>query len=378
MAWRRLACVSVTFLLMGVLPRTALAAAPLSDAGPLLQEMGKQIQDQSLPTTERLQIIGVFGAWATAQVVPPLLAALKDPKPEIREAAAQALGWRGNKEAVQGLRERVESPDEVAAVKAAAVRSLGRIGDASVRPLVIALTRDPDTSIRQAAVWSVALGLLVDPTDQTGYLIEVAEDRKEKGQVRADAIRTLVQKGKEERVVNSLMGILEHEPRLKVELPSPQPTQDQIVYLRYTQANDVPAWAAGALGALDARVALPLLLKAAEDPQDYFLRLMALDSLVTWNVPEAFPVYVGRLEDPLQELRLAALAGLEKLGDPRGVDPVLAHLNDSNPTVRARVVTVLASLGGSKVRPQLEALDEKEIAPEVLQALEAALKQPAR
>src|SRR5262245_44052107 len=107
MLWRRVVRASVIFLLLGVVPRVAAMAAPLSDAGPLLQEMGKQIEDQSKPVEERLQVIATFGAWGTAQVRPPLLAALKDPKPEIREAAAQALGWRGNNEAVQGLRELV-------------------------------------------------------------------------------------------------------------------------------------------------------------------------------------------------------------------------------------------------------------------------------
>src|SRR5262249_13919138 len=259
-------------------------------------------------------------------------------------------------QAVGPLRERVEDPKEVPEVKAAAVRSLGIIGDRSVRPLVVALTRDPDAAIRQAAAWSLALGPMADPGDQVGYLIQVAEGQQARGQGRNAAIRALVKAGREERIVASLLKILEHEPRVKVALPSPQPTQEQLVLLRYTQANDVPAWAAGALGALDARAALPVMLKSAEDPNDYFLRMMALDSLVAWNVPEAFPVYVNRLEDPLQEIRLVAMAGMERLGDPRGVDPLLLQLSDQNPRVRARAVSTLAALAGPKVRPQLEAL----------------------
>ena len=378
MAWRFLMCLAVVLLLMSPLPRPVVAVTPLSNAEPLLRDMAKQLEDRSRPTADRIQIIRAFGEWGTDQVRPPLVAALKDPEPEIREAAAQALGRQGNNEAVGPLRERVEDPKEVAAVKAAAVRSLGVIGDRSVRPLVVGLTRDPDSAIRAAAFWSLALGSLVDPADQVGYLIQVAENGQERAQVRNDAIRAMVKAGKEERIVQALERILEHEPRLKVAMPSPQPTQEQIVFLRYTQANDVPAWAAGALGALDARTALPLILKSAEDPNDYFLRLMSINSLVTWNVPEAFPVYVRRLEDPLQEARLSAMIGLERLGDPKGVDPLLAQLSDPNPKVRAMAVTTLASLAGRKVRPQLEALDEKELDPEVLRALEIALSPPAR
>src|SRR5262249_48314319 len=148
---------------------------PLSSAEPILGEMSRQLEDQSLPAAERLGIIKVFGEWATAQVRPPLVVALKDPRPEIREAAARALGWAGNNEAVPALRERVEAQDETTRVKAAATRSLGRIGDRSVRGLVTVLTRDPEASIREAAVWSVALGSLTDPGDRTSYLIQFAE-----------------------------------------------------------------------------------------------------------------------------------------------------------------------------------------------------------
>jgi HEAT repeat protein len=140
------------------------------------------------------------------------VAVLKDPSPEIREAAARALGWPGNDEAVPALRERVEAPGEAAAVKAAAVTSFGRIGDRSVRALVITATADPEASIREAALSSLALGALVDPADRTVYLIRLAEDRAVDAQSRADAVQALA-KVKDERVVEALVRILESEPR---------------------------------------------------------------------------------------------------------------------------------------------------------------------
>lgn len=370
--WRRWACSAVAvFLTCGPAQHTA-DAAPLSSAGPVLEEMGRQLEDQSRPAAERLQVIKVFGDWATPQVRPPLVAVLKDPQPEIREAAARALGWQGNVEAVPALRERVQAPDEAAAVKAAAVRSLGQIGDQSVRVLVSTLTRDPDPSIREAAVWGLALGSLVDSADRTSYLIQFAEDRAFDVQSRAEAIRLLAGV-KEERVVGSLTRILEHEPRVTIVLPAGQATEQDKMNLRYAQARDVSAWAAGALGRLEARTALPLLLKTAEDPNDFFLRLMSVESLAAWKAPEAFAVFVGRLDDPLPDVRIVAVAGLAGLRDPKGVDPVLAHLSEGNPIVRARMVTTLALLGGPKVRPQLEALEQRESEPEVLAALETAL-----
>jgi HEAT repeat protein len=372
MGWRMCASSAVALLLTCALAHPAAGTAPLSSAGPVLEEFGKQIEDRSRPTRERLELISTFGDWATAQVRAPLVAVLKDPEPEIRAAAARALGWPGNDEAIPALRERVEAPGEVAAVRAAAVRSFGRIGDRSVRALVIAAIADPDASVREAALWGVALGSLSDPTDRTAYLIQFAGSRGFDAVARVDAIRALATV-KEERVVESLSRILEDEPRLAIALPSGQLSAQQTMALRNAQIKDVAAWAAGALGQLDARSALPLLLKTAEEPGDYFLRFTSVRALVTWNVPEAFPVLVRRLEDPLPDVRVLAVTGLARLGDPKAVDPLLARLADENADVRLVAVMTLAKLGGPKVRPQLEALQDKEMAPDVRRELEAAL-----
>jgi len=178
--------------------------------------------------------------------------------------------------------------------------------------------------------------------------------------------------------VDGLVRILESEPRVTIALPSRMPTELEIMNLRYAQARDVAGWAAGALGHLDARIALPLLLRTAEDPKDFFLRQMSLGSLVAWNVPEALPVLVKGLEDPLPDNRVLALTGLARLGDPKAVDPVLARLSDADGAVRALAVQTLALLGGPKVRPQLEAMQQKESDPRVLGALEATLSQLPR
>jgi HEAT repeat protein len=377
MGWRLWACGAVALLLMCVPAQPTAGAPPLSSAGPVLEEMGKKLEDRSRPALERLEIIKTFGDWAKAQVRPPLVAVLKDQQPEIRAAAARALGWPGNDEAVPALRERVETPGETVAVKAAAVLSLGRIGDRSARALMVSFTRDPDASIREAALWSVALGPLVDPADRTFYLMALAEDRVVEAQWRAEAIRTLA-RVKDEGVVDRLVRILESEPRLTIALPPGGPTDQQIMALRYAQVRDVAGWAAGALGLLEARTALPLLLRTAEDPNDFFLRLMSVRSLVAWNVPEAFPVLVRRLEDPFPDIRVLALTGLARLGDPKAVDPVLARLSDASPAVRALAVPTAALLGGSKVRPQLEALQQNESDPSVRDALEAELSRLAR
>ena len=209
------------------------------------------------------------------------------------------------------------------------------------------------------------------------FLMQLAEDRAADAQLRSDAVRALAGV-KEAGVVSGLTRILETEPPVTIVLPAGPRTNEQLMSLRRAQARDVAGWAAAALGQLEARAALPLLLRSAEDPNNFFLRLMSLRSLVAWNVPEAFPVLVRRLEDPLPDIRVLALTGLARLGDQKALDPVLARLFDASAAVRALAVPTLAWLGGPKVRPQLEALQQKESDPAVRGALEAALSQLAR
>jgi HEAT repeat protein len=366
-------------LVVCCLPRPGQAAgpAPLSNVEPAVAAFGKALTDPGRPLSERVEIARAFAGWATPQVRELLLTALKDPAPEVRAEVAQALGWPGNREAVAALRARVEATDEADTVKAAAVRSLGRIGDRSVRSLVVAATQSPDKGVREAALWSVALGSLVDPADRTSYLLRLAADRALWGQVRCDAIRALAEV-KEDRVVETLLQILEHEPRPKVALPAGQPTQQEIMRLRYAQTQDVPAWAAKTLGQLDDRRAMPLLLKAAEDPDDFFLRLMSLQVLIAWSAAEARPVFMRRLEDSLPDNRVMALVGLGKLGDRTATASVLSRLSDDHPTVRTYAVATLALIGDATVRPALEALQKRESDADVLAALDSALSKLPR
>jgi len=377
MGWRLWGGGAISLLLTCGTAQPTAVAAPPSPEWPIFAELAKKLEDQSRPAGERLEIILTFEEWAGAQVRSPLVAVLKDPVPAIRAAAARALGWPGNGEAVPALRERVETPGENGAVRAAAVRSLGGIGDRSVRSLVITATGAPDASVREAALWSVTFGSLVDPADRTVYLLRLAEDRAVDAQLRAEAIRVLA-RVREAGVVDAIVRILESEPRATITIQSDPTNQQETMVRRFAQARDVAAWAAGALGPLEATTALPLLSKTAEDPDDFFLRLMSVRSLAAWNLPEAYPALAKALADPHPEIRIMALTGVARLGDPKAVELVVARLADESSFVRASAVPTLGYLGGPQARPQLEALRETEMDPNVLRALDAELSRLAR
>jgi HEAT repeat protein len=348
------------------------APVQMSNASAVLAPLMKQAEDRTLPEAERLEIIRILGDWASPETAAPLLAALSDPSEQVRAAAARGLGWRGNRAAIPALRERAEATDEKPEVRAWALRSLAGIEDESIRDVLLAATRDADPTVRGAAYSGVAFGPLARPADRLPLLRRVAEDRGLDLQTRCEAILVLGAT-KDQEAVDVLMNLLEHEPAVPMPLPRPRATQQEIMAVRHRQARDVRAWAAQALGVLEARPALPLLLKSAEDKDDFFLRVTSLTALVAWNAPEAKPVYIRRLKDRFPDVRTLALTGLAKTGDQGVVDAVAARLSDNMATVRAQAVLTLAELGDGRVRPQLEEMSKKELDPDVQQALESAL-----
>jgi HEAT repeat protein len=348
------------------------SSPPLSNAGPVLEDFGKQALDQSRPEAERLQIIALLKTWGTDQVRAPLVAILSDPSPTLRAAAANALGWKGNREAVPALQARLEAPGEPAAVRIAVLDALGRIGDDAVRPALETASRDADPAVRSRALQALLFENLKSSADTSALLRQTAGDKDLDLYVRSRAIQAL-SLSQEPATTELLMGLLEREPSAKMPALKDNPTRQEMMAIRFREARDVRAWAAMSLWRTDQRTAIPLLLKTADDPDDFFLRLISVQALGYWKVPEALPVLVKRLEDPLDQTRAAAAWGLGQIGNPSAVDPVAARLSDKVPDVRVQVVNALAELGDPRVRPQLEVLQETETHPGVQEALRKAI-----
>jgi HEAT repeat protein len=349
-------------------------APALSDAAPVLDSLSKQAQDRSRPEAERVALIEALGQWQTAQVRDPLLALLGDPSAAIRAAAAQGLGWPRNHEAVEALRQRAEAPAEEPAVKAAAVGALGRIGEDSARGLLVASTRDGDAKIREAALRGLTFGPLAHADDRVSFLRQVAKDVDLDLILRCQSIQALAAL-KDTGSIEMFLDLVEHGPRFPMPRLSDAPSQAEVMLIRFRQARDVKAWTVRALGALDARTAVPLLLKTAEDPDDFFLRMMSVEVLGAWKIAEAVPVLVRRLGDPFEYARVAALWGLGEIGDRGVVDAVIGRLTDREPKVRAQAAKTLGKLGDPKARQQLEIAGGRDPDPDVQQAAAEALAQ---
>jgi len=110
----------------------------------------------------KIRIIQSLGEMFSAQAVPTLQAALKDPDPDIPKAAAIALGNIGHKESIASLIDMLKSgPPEQ---KVAAAKALGKVGalhgDISIIPPLLETLNTDDLILKTEVVW--ALGQLPD------------------------------------------------------------------------------------------------------------------------------------------------------------------------------------------------------------------------
>lgn len=220
------------------------------------------------------------------QVIPRLVAVLKDPNPELRRTAAQSLGKIARKETAPALLEALRDPD--AGVRRHAAWALGMIGSDALGPErspLAALLFDVDPAVREAA--AMALGLTGDT--QTG--IELLLERLQEPGTPADSKRLAAASlgGMEARsAVTGLTGLL----------------ADQDARVR--------RWAIAALGEIaDEQAVKPLGMLLVKDP-DPGVRLEAAFQLGKFGGAAARPALTAALKDANEDVRRVAAAGLKE------------------------------------------------------------------
>jgi len=212
---------------------------------------------------------------------------LRSPASNVRALAVELATRAGTRSAIQGVVDALDDP--VAAVRAAAAHGLGGLpGGVAVSALERALT-DPDPVVRVevvGALWGT------DDRSALGPLVAAAVD--------ADA-------GVREAAVAAL-------GRMRIGGATVDQLIDRVVELSPEVAGR-GGWLLQRLVGLE-----PLLqrLGALESRS----RLRAVQAFVAIGGPKASEALIAALADPDQEVRIAALRGLGRLGDRRAVEAV--------------------------------------------------------
>ena len=222
------------------------------------------------------------------QVIPRLVAVLKDPNPELRRTAAQSLGKIARKEAVPALVEALRDPD--AGVRRHAAWALGMIGEDALGPdrsPLPALLFDADAGVREAA--AAALGL----TGDTQAGIELLLERLQEPGTPADT----------KRLAAASLGGMEARSAVT----------GLTRFLAEPDAH-VRRWAVAALGEIaDEQAVKPLGALLAKDP-DVGVRLEIAFRLGKFGGTAARPALTAALKDANEDVRRIAAAALKDMG----------------------------------------------------------------
>ncbi|MCL6540977.1 MAG: HEAT repeat domain-containing protein [Roseiflexus sp.] len=155
--------------------------------GILVSRLLRVLRGQRVEYSVRREAARALGEIGDAAAVPGLLAAPRDAKWDVREAAAKALGQIGAP-AVPGLLAALGDADW--RVRSAAAAALGEIGDAAAVPGLLAALGDADADVRRAA--AEALGEIGDAAAVPGLLAALGDTEASVRLAAAAALRNLL------------------------------------------------------------------------------------------------------------------------------------------------------------------------------------------
>jgi HEAT repeat protein len=275
-----------------------------------------------------------LGKIGSAQAIEPLIAVFKS-RDVLRKDAAEALVKIGAP-AVESLIATLRDEDELVLVREDAARVLGKIGDVRAVEPLIAVLKEDDKFVRQAASRTLQeIGMpAVEP------LIAALEGRE--WQVQEGAAKALGKIG-DARVVGPLIAVLEKVPAPFVRkavaqalghLGDEQAVEPLITVLQSAD-KDVRRAAAEALEKIGWQP------DRSEKGAIYWIARRQWDRCAELGAPAVEPL-IGALKD--KSTRKTAAVAMEKIGAP-AVEPLIDALKDADRAVREAAAGVLDKIG---------------------------------
>lgn len=346
--WR--AAGMAALFLLAVMPLAAMAPAGGTNttAGALVQVTPPLPPTPSRPPTGAIERApGGQSSEPLTGAVSALIETLADANAAVRLAAVNSLGAIGDPRAIAALAKALKE-DTDARVREAAAWALGEIDDTrAVPPLLEALKtervasvrekiihalgeiddpsavagiggalKDPSVDVRRAAVW--ALGELEDPSAVPSLLAMARDEDAEVRKHTAEALGNL----------KSVAAI------------------DALALLTRDPNADVRTHAVSALGQLEDRRALPALVAVLKDA-DAEVRKNAADAIGNMDGLDSAPrALIDALSDVDREVRHNAAHALGHIEDPAAVPALKRATADGDKDVRHAAAEALSEIGG--------------------------------
>jgi HEAT repeat protein len=279
----------------------------------LLSELAMAYADQD-DRSARALALEIAARAGTPECRARVIAALEDPDPLVRRAAAVSMSTVRTAAAVSALARSLSDPQ--VEVRVEVVRALSLIDDNEVLPVLISALKDPEVRVRDMAAEALARWRSPGVSRRLAAALSEPDLRR--------AARDLLER-MGEAAVEPLVGIVLGDDREAARLA----------------------------GELLERVAGPHPFVAALSSVDPGQRLRSVEVLGAMGDPTASEALLTTLSDPDERVRVRAIELLGELGDPRAIDPLRrAFLSD--PVVRVAVAAeeTLRRLGSPPTLPQ--------------------------
>lgn len=267
----------------------------------------------------RLDAAKALGNLGDVRSVEPLIRLLEDPDDDVREEAARALSRLGGERAVAPLIALLE--DDNADVQREAASALGRIGGPAV-PLLIERLQDADGEQRRRA--AKILGWIRDPSASAGLIKALRDEDRTVAAEAATALDKVDWQPDEGEAgiwywINKLL--LHHE-------------------------YEVTRKAMRSLGRIGgARVVNPLIVMVGDETIHPQGREHVADVLGEIGDPRGVEALIAALKDDAWEVRTSAPRALGKIGDSAAVKPLATALEDADSRVRSNAAEALGKIG---------------------------------
>ena len=298
----------------------------------------QQLRSSNLKT--RLGVIAKLAESKHPDSVEPLLFALRDKEPEIRSAAALALGQLPDKRIADPLIKMLNDPAPLARATAAEV--LGQLKEPGATRWLVSLLRDPDPTVQSRVVRALKrLGWKPQNEAEqkwhfvaTGNLSRVAEMGPEGIAPLVDLMRS----GTPEQQLSAVKALGEVEdPRILKHSLEALKKPDVMVRLAALEILK-------GLADSSAYEAVERLLK---DPE-VNIRAAAISTAASCGGTSALPKLVKMLKDDSWEVRREAVKALGRLGDEKAVDGLCGALADADHDVRETAAVALGKIGDAR------------------------------
>jgi|GEM_PF-6112372 len=290
-----------------------------------------------------------------------LLERLNDPRDDIRQHAAIALGKLGHEQALDALIDMLADSHVTYSRKATACAALGDIGN----------QRAIDTLVDQlnTPAWfetACVLGRLQDARCLRPLAYALHNETTDKRN-RAIKALTLFEDNRSVEIIISALKPFQHQSTRRLAIGSLgklicDRAVDPLIAVAVTDPDpSIRNDAIKTLGMLKNKSAVKPLVHIIDSPQIYpeWNRRVAIENLVKFNDPDSFNSIVKAMQhDFSNRVRVSAARALAETGDVRAAEPFIGCVkNDPDDSVRAIAVSVLGKLQANRLVDDTRILD---------------------